>query len=249
MTQEPANAAPRYAVYLAPKPETALWKFGSTVLGYDAASGQEIAGFRLPSMAPANWQKVTARARTYGFHATLKAPFYLAKNHNEQDLIAGLGAFANTQLALEPIVLALTILDENTAGGFLALTPAKPYSALRQLEAASVQALDMFRAPLTGEDISRRNPQILSERQKKYLADYGYPYVLEEFRAHFTLCDRLPEPAKAASELNDMMTGHIGAASVAVDELVLFKQPNLDARFQIIARAQLETTVIGTTVR
>ena len=35
----------RYAVYLAPPPESALWRFGSAVVGRDAASGEARSGF------------------------------------------------------------------------------------------------------------------------------------------------------------------------------------------------------------
>ena len=35
----------RYAVYVAPPPESALWRFGSDVIGRDAASGQQRPGF------------------------------------------------------------------------------------------------------------------------------------------------------------------------------------------------------------
>lgn len=35
------TASRRYAVYLAPPAESALWRFGSSVLGYDAETGAE----------------------------------------------------------------------------------------------------------------------------------------------------------------------------------------------------------------
>ncbi len=31
----------RFAIYLAPPPDTPLWRFGSEVLGYDAATGED----------------------------------------------------------------------------------------------------------------------------------------------------------------------------------------------------------------
>jgi alpha-D-ribose 1-methylphosphonate 5-triphosphate diphosphatase len=38
MAAEPA----RYALYFAPAPDSALWRFGSGILGYDAATGEEV---------------------------------------------------------------------------------------------------------------------------------------------------------------------------------------------------------------
>jgi Protein of unknown function (DUF1045) len=239
MSRTPINSLPRYAIYLAPKTDSALWQFGSSVLGYDAANGLQIDGFRLPSLLEGQWKVATARARNYGFHATLKAPFHLAEHYSEHDLIAGLNAFAAAQPPLKEIKLQLSVLDHNQSGGFLALTPENPYPQLQQLEAATVQQLDGFRAPLTEEQIAKRRPESLSERQRHYLAAYGYPYVLEEFRAHFTLSDRLPDARALALELNDLIIGHVGNPSIKVEELVLFKQPSLEERFKIIARAAM----------
>ena len=229
----------RYAIYLAPKADTALWQFGSAVLGYDAATGLDIKGFRLPSMPQDRWLKATLRARTYGFHATLKAPFRMKDGDDEQSLINGLMAFASTHFSLSEMLLQLAVLDENQAGGFLALVPTKPNAGLHTLEAATVKGLDHLRAPLSGDEIANRNPASLSQRQAEYLSNYGYPFIFEEFRAHFTLSDRLSNALALKSELNDLLIGHVGKAGFTINELVLFKQPTFDARFQIIARAPL----------
>ena len=36
-------AAPRYAIYFVPRAETALYRFGAFVLGYDGYTGAEVA--------------------------------------------------------------------------------------------------------------------------------------------------------------------------------------------------------------
>ncbi|MGL4405023.1 MAG: DUF1045 domain-containing protein [Notoacmeibacter sp.] len=238
MTLNP-NSETRYAIYLAPRPETALWQFGSTVLGYDAATGNDIAGFSLPSINQTDWKSATARARTYGFHATLKAPFRLLESESEQSLVGGLKSLAKEQPALSTMALNVSVLDENETGGFLALTPTQADLELRDLEAKVVKGLDNFRAPLTKDEIAKRKPESLSVRQAEYLSNYGYPYVLEEFRVHFTLCDRLPNAAQIAAEMHHLLLAQISAPSIEINELVLFKQVAANARFHIIARAPL----------
>jgi 2'-5' RNA ligase len=233
----------RYAIYLAPKPDTALWQFGSRILGYDAATGLDVPGFSLPFVAEDLWHQLTARARQYGFHATIKAPFRLRSGFGEQELISALAAFAAKQKPLPDVQLQLSIMDENAAGGFLALTPHQPCSLLHQLETATVEAMDPFRAPLTDIEIAKRNPEKLTERQNHYLARYGYPFVMEEFRAHFTLSDRLAGAKNAADELNDVMNADLGVPILKLDELVLFKQSSPGARFSIIARLPLVGTL------
>ena len=66
---------PRYAVYFVPAAQSALYRFGAALLGYDCYSGTEI-GFprALPVPEPA-WRELTQEPRRYGFHATLNAPF------------------------------------------------------------------------------------------------------------------------------------------------------------------------------
>ena len=64
----------RYALYWLPAPGSGLEAFGRSVLGYDNVSGH-------PVPHPDTLQDlgaVTAGARVYGFHATLKAPLRLA---------------------------------------------------------------------------------------------------------------------------------------------------------------------------
>jgi hypothetical protein len=87
------KTAPRYAIYYAPAPDTRLWRFGSHVMGYDAATGLERSGFALGEHSDEDWASITAHPRVYGFHATLKAPFHLGDG-DEIALKSALAAFA-----------------------------------------------------------------------------------------------------------------------------------------------------------
>ena len=69
---------PRYAVYYAPAADSALWRFGSATLGYDALTGEDLPFAVPPGCDLALWPAFTEEPRRYGFHATLKAPFELA---------------------------------------------------------------------------------------------------------------------------------------------------------------------------
>jgi hypothetical protein len=50
-----------------------------------------------------------------------------------------------------------------------------------------VTHFEPWRAALSTEDIDRRKPAQLGARQRQLLEQYGYPYVLDEFRFHMTL--------------------------------------------------------------
>src|SRR4051794_24659558 len=111
------GAAPRYAIYFAPPPESALWRFGSGVLGYDASTGADAPLLAPDGFLPAEWRDLTAEPRRYGFHATLKAPFRLAEGATEADLAAAMARFA----AQRPPVS--TELFVTALGSFVALAP------------------------------------------------------------------------------------------------------------------------------
>ena len=67
------TATQRFAVYYAPRPDDPLASAGAAWLGRDPETNTRITGPDLPGLA-----NVTAEARRYGFHATLKPPMRLA---------------------------------------------------------------------------------------------------------------------------------------------------------------------------
>ena len=181
--------ADRYAIYFAPVDSPALWRFGSRVIGRDAATGAVLEQPTVAGLAPATWHNLTAEPRRYGFHATLKAPIALAKGLKAQDLDAALKAFAgaNAPIDIGPIVL-------RPIDGFLALVPDVQSTELTSFASRCVADFDPLRAPLDDGDRARRLAGGLTPRQIELLDQYGYPYVFEEFRFHMTLTDRLQGP-------------------------------------------------------
>lgn len=171
----------RYAIYHAPRPGP-LADAAAQWLGRDAASGAARAQPHpdLPAL--------TTSPRRYGFHATLKAPFRLAPGETEEGLLNGLQDLA---ARLHPV--ALEGLEVVLFGGFLALVPRGDPTALNALAADIVTGLDRFRAPMTAAERARRNPEALDDHRRALLEAWGYPYVLDAFRFHMTLSDRLSE--------------------------------------------------------
>ncbi len=231
-------SAYRYAIYLAPPPDTALWRFGSQVLGYDAATRADLAGFAPPGFTPEAWRAATARPRRYGFHGTLKAPFRLAKGATEADLLAATHAEAARHLAFDAGPLAVTAIGQG-GPGFVALTLQRQSERLAALEQSVVAGLDPFRAPLTDAEIAARDPASLSPRQRDNLARWGYPHVGADFTYHMTLSGALPNAAGLADALAECHATQVGTSHLLVDALVVFAQPEPDAPFVILARAPL----------
>jgi hypothetical protein len=230
--------APRYAIYIAPAPDTPLWRFGSQVLGYDAATGEEMHGFKLPVYTPEAWRNATARPRLYGFHGTLKAPFRLAPDRTEAELAEALREEAARCVAFDAGPLAVTPIIQGGAG-FIALTLRQDCPQLNALEQAVVSGLDFFRAPPTQAEIAARQPERLSLRQRANLARWGYPFVADDYRFHMTLSGHHDHPEMIADGLAALYVEQVGATRLVVDALVLFAQPEPGARFRIIERMPL----------
>ncbi|MBU3028704.1 DUF1045 domain-containing protein [Paracoccus marinaquae] len=172
----------RYAIYYTATGPLA--EFGAVWLGWD------IARSRAFEVRPARIEALTRSPRRYGFHATLKPPFRLAPDSSEAALLADLRDLA---AALEPVSLQgglqLALLD-----GFPALVPSAPAPGLHDLAARIVRDLDQHRAPPTPEERARRAPERLTAAQRALLDRWGYPWVMDQFRFHMTLGDRMTAP-------------------------------------------------------
>jgi hypothetical protein len=96
---------------------------------------------------------------------------------------------AELAAGLAPVVCAGLVLEN--LHGFVTLTPMGCEAALLELGAAVVEGTNALRAPMTAPEIARRRPESLSPRQRALLDQWGYPHVMEEFRFHLTLTDRL----------------------------------------------------------
>ena len=219
----------RYAIYYAP-PLGAFAQAGAAWLGWDAAAGAPV-----PQPDP-GLAAVTVAPRKYGFHGTLKPPFRLAEG---QSFTALHTAVATLATHLAPVTLpGLRLRDLD---GFLALTPEGDQAPLHALAAEVVTALEPFRAPLTAAEIAKRRPERLTPRQRDLLDAYGYPFVLEEFRFHLTLSDRLPEPTALAAQAQAHFAPHL-PRPFTIDALCLFGEA-ADGRFHLMQRHPLTASV------
>ena len=219
----------RYAVYYAPvagefSSRAAAW------LGWDVAAGQAVTQPDLGLPAA----EITRDPRKYGFHGTIKPPFRLAEGRDFAGLTEALAALAARLAPVSAPGLKIKNID-----GFLALIPEGDPAGLQALAAEVVRALEPFRAPLTEAEIAKRRPERLSPRQRELLDIYGYPFVLEEFRFHLTLTDRLPAPL--ANEAKAILADHFAPVlprPFELADLCLFGEGE-SGRFHLLHRYAL----------
>lgn len=229
---------PRYAIYFAPAHGSPWWGFGARWLGRDECQDADVVQHALAQIGPAELQAITAEPRRYGFHATLKAPFRLRGGHSTDDLIARMQALAAT---LKPV--ALGPLQTVTLGNFVALVPALPPDQLAVLAAACVTAPDDLRAPLSPADLARRRATQLDVREQELLQLYGYPYVLERFRLHFTLSGPVEQAVaqRVMQAVVDLVAQLNAASPMVLDRLCLFVESAPGQPFKRIADAEMQT--------
>jgi putative phosphonate metabolism protein len=231
------STSPRYALYFVPEEDTALSAFGRW---WFARAANTPRYGRLPELAaeglnPNRQWDIVAAARRYGFHATLKPPFRLAAGRPVEELIAAAAQLARAcrRIAAEP--LRLDELD-----GFLALRPGSNAAAIDDLAEECVRRLDGFRAPPSPEETARRLNGGLAPRQAQLLAEWGYPYILDQYRFHLTLTARLDDTERA--DLRRILTPRLHAVEeepLRIDSLCLCVQSQPDRPFVLRRRLPL----------
>lgn len=223
----------RYGVYYLPH-EDALADFGAAWLGWDIARGRATAHPDVPGL-PADISALTETPRHYGFHATLKPPFYLAEGTDADALDAAIAGLCRGLPPVQSDGLELARL-----AGFVALVPSGQDTWINALAADVVRGLDEFRAPPSEAELARRRKSRLSDRQAANLAAWGYPYVMDDFRFHMTLTGRLSDPDGAA--VVDALAPRLAPllpAPFRIEHLALVGEDDAQ-RFHLIHRYALE---------
>ena len=215
----------RVALYYAPALSDPLWRAGCAWLGRDPETAAALPQPDVPDI-----HAVTADARLYGFHCTLKPPMRLSTNYH---------AFVDDAAALARGLTPFTMPPLHVAdlSGFLALREAEPCPALHALADVCVAGVDHHRAPPNAAELARRRQGGLSVAREANLLRWGYPGVFDEWRFHMTLTRRLTEPERAV--FLPVTQSHLAPALPyprRVDEICVFTQAGPGAAFMIAER-------------
>ena len=218
----------RYAVYYAPQQDDPLWTAGCAWLGREPARGMLAQG-------PDGLDGITAEARLYGFHATLKPPMRLRPGCTREDVLTALREVAAGVPAFE--LPQLAVRDWH---GFLCLRETSPSPELQALADACVAGLDHLRETPGAGELARRRAGGLSPAQDANLLRWGYPHVLAAWRFHMTLTRRLSDAERpgwqAAAE------AHFAAALAMprrAADICVFAQPGPGQPFTLAERLTL----------
>jgi putative phosphonate metabolism protein len=225
----------RHALYFAPAEGSAWWRFGTSWLGRDPATGAAVPQLAVPGVGGDEFRALTEKPRRYGFHATVKSPFALRAGVTREALAAAVERFCADRAAFPVPRLTVARLDD-----FLALVPVARESRVNDLAADCVREFEPFRAPLDAAELERRRRGGLSPRQDRYLEEFGYPFVLSEFRFHLTLTGSLegaaPQHVAGVRAAAEHAVASLVDAPLQFDALALFEQTEREAPFRLVAR-------------
>ncbi|WP_430473390.1 DUF1045 domain-containing protein [Thalassospira lucentensis] len=225
----------RYAIYFAPNPQSALGQFGDAWLGRDCISGADVARLNVDGLDPGEIATATTSPVRYGFHGTLKPPFALRPGYSRSDLEAAINACC---AKIAPVLCGPLTLK--AIGRFLALVPTDPVAPSGDLAASLVRGLDGFREPEDEAAMNKRRAVGLTDRQEAYLTQWGYPYVMEEFRFHLTLTNKLEtdQVCRFENALKPVV-GPLCKDPFAIADVCLFGDPGGGKPFRLLSRFAL----------
>lgn len=218
----------RAALYWAPERADPLYAAGNAWLGRDPELGAAVPQPPLPGL-----QEITAAARLYGFHATLRPPMRLATGWAEFVEAAERLARSLTPFGMPPV----SVLDMD---GFLALCHTGVAPALQALADASVRGTDPHRLPPSAAELAKRRAAGLSDEEEQLLQRWGYPYVMQRWRFHMTLSRRLtPEEMAMWRPAAEAHFARSLAVQRRVTDIAIFTQRSRETPFLIAHRLKL----------
>jgi hypothetical protein len=205
----------RYAVYFCPVAGSALDAFGREWLSTEI----------VPGMAPERLRTLTVNVRRYGWHATLCAPFALAEGVGYDDLRQSVADIAQHTHAFE-LCLRLDRL-----AGFLALRASSDEKDINRLAERCVRHLNALRAP----EAWQRKAVKLDEAELALFRQFGYPYVLDRYRFHMTLC--APAGADEEHALHEWLSSRVASLPpIRIDALTICREAAFGHPFEQVER-------------
>ena len=172
----------RYAIYFSPYPDTFLDKVGSRWLGWNPKKGKITNHSKIKNPKFVDLKSITEKARIYGLHGTLKAPFVLKEKYSYKDLISDVELISKRH---RKFIIRNLVLKK--LGSFYALVPERSTKALKSLADDCVSSLDKFRKPPSSTELEKRRSNGLDFQEEVNLKKWGYPYVFNKYKFHITL--------------------------------------------------------------
>ena len=223
----------RCAIFYVPPKDSDLAVFGREFLGVDIETGDSVEQATVKGLEAGKLKNLTAQSKFYGFHGTLKPPFRLAPNASLENLLKATKIFAAGMSPIETPTLEIAVI-----GKFLALSPVASSVELENIASQCVRTLEAYRKRQTDKEMAQYRQSKLTVHQEQMLDNWGHPYVLEEFRFHMTLTDRIDDDDERAS-IQDTLSKHIEpllGKAIPISDITICTQPKTDTFMRVVER-------------
>ena len=220
-----------FALYFVPPRGSALYEFGSSVLGCD---------IRMQAARESRWEGCVGGAKPFGFHLTCCDALYFYEPH-EIALATEEVAFVAREFApfdLEDLEVTPHFPDASS----IALVPRDPSGSIEALQAEFVHRV-YRRAAASNYSLGRARPVRDTDLRRAALmiSRYKAPYILQRFRPHFTLLTNVPaaDHERIAGELRAAFETQVPERRIRFDKLAVMKQGGPGGLWQIAREIKL----------
>ncbi|MDR2198653.1 MAG: DUF1045 domain-containing protein [Deltaproteobacteria bacterium] len=161
-----------------PDQDTEFYRLGSSLLGWSLREGKAVDFPRFKDFRMKN--EYIRKAARYGFHSSVIAPFRTERSGSSVEAWARRGILGNGPVRLPPLRLSLL-------RGRPVLSSKNPIPDFMALEKSLLESLSGIFLPPDPNSLAKRGE--LNPRQLEFFWKWGYPFILDEHRFHFTLGD------------------------------------------------------------
>lgn len=213
------------ALFFIPPQHSALYRFGSEVLGYDV---------RRSERRQTPWSQHVRGAGAFGFHLTMADVLYFA---NQAQVAAIKAEVAFLLRDFQPIVLGdLKLRESFPSARAVGISVSDPTGALEALHAELVHRV--YARSAASNYSLRRAPRDRDgnySRAQFMIHRYRAPYILRKFDPHFTLLDTVTqtEQPQCVEKLQAQFRQAVEFEPIAMESLAVMTGPAADGCWRI----------------
>lgn len=222
------------AVYIIPSEHSQFYKFGSEIIGFDIRNNILIKNNTFKIL---NLESSIGEAQSYGFHATLSDALFFASQSDIDRVTAEIASLAEN---IKPFNLSEFKLNEKfreagdiviTCSDLTGTTEILHHELINRVYKMSISSVYLSNATTKSKTL------IKDERTNLMLKHFGAPYILGEFKLHFTLCSNTPTNETKRIELFNKLqyffNKNVSTNSISVNDICLLTKRKGDQRWKI----------------
>jgi hypothetical protein len=223
------------ALFLIPSEDSALYRFGSDVIGYDV---------RRQRIGSSPWPEEVGAAASYGFHLTVCDALYFPSESELQKVVSEV-EYVSTGFGVMTLD-ALTPRGRFPSGSAIALSALDESGQIEALHCELVQRV--YRRAIASDytfGLARADRDNLDRRSEFMLRRYKAPYVLTRFQPHFTLLSNVSSERQdeLMAELSRSFEARVRNRAVHIGRLAVMtkRADHLDGRWTILKEIPLRS--------